>query len=151
MHPSSQEAKEPFVYSSIGGWLILVAIGLLTSPVSILYWVFAEILPGFRVVPLSEVSGGLRFYLGLDLVLNFLLLAYVIVVAVLFFQRRRIVPRLIISLYVLNLLFVLLDHFVFMTASGDQWMFGIVSGVVSALIWIPYFLISKRVRATFVV
>jgi hypothetical protein len=151
VHPSPQEANEPVIYSSIGGWLIVVAIGLLVSPVGILYFVFAEIIPGFRAVPLSEVSGSFKFYLGLNLGLNLLLFAYVIVAAVLFFQRRRIVPRLIISLYVLNLLFVLLDRFVFMTASGDQWMFGIVSGVVSALIWIPYFLISKRVRATFVV
>ena len=151
MNQAHAESVQRGQYSRIGGWLIVVAVALVLSAVSVLFFITSEILPAFRAIPFIEVSSWLRFYLISNLVLNVLLFLYVIVVGVMFFQRRKIVPKLIISLYVLNLLFVVLDRFIFMTASEDQWTFSIISGVVSALIWIPYFVVSKRARATFVV
>jgi len=138
-------------YTRIGGWLILVAIGLVLSPVSILLFISSDILPAFSAVPLSEVSNEFRFYLYLDLALNLSLFVYIIFVIVLFFKRRTVTPKLVISLYILNLLFILADRLVFKSINESQWTFGIISGVASSLIWIPYFLISKRVKATFTV
>ena len=138
-------------YTRIGGWLILVTIGLVLSPISILLFISSDILPAFSAVPLSQVSDEFRLYLYLDLVLNLSLFVYIIYVIVLFFKRRTAVPKLVISLYILNLLFILADRLVFKSINESQWTFGIISGIASSLIWIPYFLISKRVKVTFVV
>ena len=50
-------------YSRIGGWLIVSAIGLVLSPISLLFYISSEIMPAFTVVPLSETSGEFRTYL----------------------------------------------------------------------------------------
>jgi len=136
-------------YSRIGGWLIVPAIGLVLSPISLLFYISSEIMPAFTAVPLSETSGEFRTYLLLDLLLNLLVFAYTIVVAVLFFKRRRVAPKLVMSLYLLNLLFIIGERFVFMSLNELQWIIGIINGIVPSLIWIPYFLLSKRVQATF--
>jgi len=135
----------------IGGWLIVPAFGLILSAIFVLISISTEIIPVFTAVPFSDLSGQLRIYLVVDVVLNALLLIFIIVVAVLFFKRRRIVPKLMISLYFINLLFVLGDHFLFMSLNEVQWIFGVIQGVAACLVWIPYFLVSKRVKTTFVV
>ena len=137
-------------YSGIAGWLILPAIGLVLSPIFVLVFINSRILPFFTAVQFKEVHSELRTMLILDLVANLAMFAYNIVVALFFFKKKKILPKLVISLYVLNLLFLLADRFVFLTLNDQQFTFGLVRGVLPALIWIPYFLVSKRVRATFV-
>lgn len=148
---NENQPEKNLVYTKIGGWLILVAIGLVLSPVSILIYVISDILPAFSAVPFSQVSGELRLYLYLDLVFNLSLCVYIIYVIVLFFKRRTTAPKLVISLYILNFVFIILDRFVFKSISELQWTLVIIQSVASSLIWIPYFLISKRVKGTFVV
>lgn len=138
-------------YTKIGGWLILVAIGLVLSAISVLLYISSDILPAFRAVSASQASSELRIYLFLELVLNLSLLVYIIYVIVLFFKRRTATPKLVISLYILNFVFIIMDLFVFKSISESQWTFVIIYSVVSSLIWIPYFLVSKRVKGTFVV
>lgn len=138
-------------YSKIGGWLILIAIGLVLSPIFILLFINSEILPVFSAVPLSELSSEFRTYLFFDLAVNLIFFIYIIVVMVLFFKRRRMVPKLMILLYLINLVLIIVDGFVFRTLNETQWIFGIINGIATSLIWIPYFLVSRRVKATFVV
>ena len=138
-------------YKKIGGWLILVAIGLVLSSISVLLYLISDVLPAFSAVPSSQLSGELRIYLFLDLVLNISLLVYIVYVIVMFFKRSTAIAKLVISLYILNFAFIIMDRFVFKSISESQWTFVIIHSVVSSLIWIPYFLISKRVKGTFVV
>jgi hypothetical protein len=69
--------------------------------------------------------------------------------AVLFFQKSRWAPRLMIGLLALdvvaNVLVVVLGG-----ESGRAEARGLASSALRGLIWIPYFLVSKRVKATFV-
>jgi len=148
---SNNQPDKNLNYTKIGGWLILVAIGLVLSSIAVLLYIISDILPAFHVVSVSQVSGELRLYLFLDLVLNLSLLVYIIYVIVLFVKRRTAVPKFVISLYILNFAFIIIDRFVFKSISESQWIFVIIQSVASALIWIPYFLVSKRVKGTFVV
>lgn len=138
-------------YSGIGGWLILPAIGLVLSPIFVLLFINSRILPFFTAVQFTEDQSELRTMLILDLVVNLAIFAYNIAVAVFFFKKKKILPKLVISLYVLNLFFLLGDRFIFLTLNDEQFTLALVRGLLSSFIWIPYFLISKRVKATFVV
>jgi threonine/homoserine efflux transporter RhtA len=73
-----------------------------------------------------------------------------IVVAVLFFEKRRVAVRAIIGLMIASILAsvvqVLLNRAMFAKVDPQP----VIHACVYGAIWIPYFLKSKRVRNTFV-
>ena len=78
--------------------------------------------------------------------------AFVGLVAVFFFRSHRYAPRLYMALLGTNLALVVFDVGArYLSDVGQpldlRWL---ARGVVPAAIWIPYFLLSERVRATFV-
>jgi Protein of unknown function (DUF2569) len=155
------EQKSP---KGIGGWLILVLLGLILSPLRLILMIYWDMWPLFSTehwdsltspdsasyhplwnsVLIFEVAGNVTiFLLGLVALLSFL-------------RKRRWAPRLVILCIFLNFVFAAADTYLIkyvIGAPGDldfastpePWVAG-----VTALIWIPYFLISKRVKATFV-
>jgi len=159
-----QQQVAPQNYDKIGGWLILVAIGLIIAPLRILLFTLKDIFPVFApqtwsvlTTPGSEAYHPLWAPLLIgELVGNLFFVFLGIVLVVLFFQRRKIVPKLVIIYLVTNLGFVIADAYVAtlipIVAQQDNTstVKEIVRGVVSAAIWTPYFLISKRAKGTFV-
>jgi membrane-bound metal-dependent hydrolase YbcI (DUF457 family) len=87
---------------------------------------------------------------------NTALIVFSVIVAIYFFQKRRIVPKLMIALLLANVFFVGTDYFVanVIPAVGSQKdvesMTEFARVVIACVIWVPYFLVSKRVKATFV-
>jgi len=148
----------------IGGWLIVVAIGLIFASLRILLFTFKDIIPVFKPETWSLLTTpGTPAYHPLwaplligELAGNLFFVVFGITIVVLFFQRRRIVPRLVIIYLLTNLGFVLTDYFVAdlipIVAQQDNTsaVKEIFRGVVGAGIWIPYFIMSKRVKSTFV-
>lgn len=133
----------------IGGWLILPAIGMVLGPiVGVVGLVFALGLYS-RVV-----QAGYGGVFAVELLVGAVLLAFAIYVAVLFFRKQRKAPRMIIILLAAGLgtdLFLLVVELaasaqVFAAESLKQ----LVRDMIGAAIWIPYFRVSKRVKATFV-
>jgi hypothetical protein len=88
--------------------------------------------------------------------LNWTMLGYSICVAVLFFKQRRTFPRFYIGLLAGSAILGTVDYawgasIPFIAEeldSGD--LRQMTRGWMACLIWIPYMLLSKRVRATFV-
>lgn len=76
-----------------------------------------------------------------------------IVVAVLFFKKRRAAVRAIIGLMVLSILANIVQTFlsvsIFKNIDSSTFM-PIIHASIFGLIWIPYFLKSKRVTNTFI-
>lgn len=151
-------------YDKIGGWLTLVAIGLIFAPLRILLFTFKDIIPVFKpetwstlTTPTSEAYHSLwaPVLIG-ELVGNLFFVVFGIILAVLFFQRRKIVPKLAIIFLLTNLGFVVADSLVagMIPAVAQQdnasTVKEVVRGVVGAAIWVPYFIMSKRVKGTFV-
>ncbi len=135
--------------SGIGGWLILPAIGLILSP--IMYIVFIVLtLTGLE----NAAEQGYGGYIGLCVTVQCCLLVFIVVVAFYFFGKQKAAPRLMIILMITNLvLSVILLLAAFGTGEGMFIAGGVkdlAKGIIGSLIWIPYFLISKRVKATFV-
>jgi hypothetical protein len=76
-----------------------------------------------------------------------------ILLAVVFLQRRRGTPAFFIAFLVLNTVYLLIDSALYAAmdpASLDRRTSAeLAQRLVATAIWAPYFLISKRVQATF--
>jgi hypothetical protein len=155
----------PKQYDKIGGWLILVAIGLIFAPIRLLVVLFKDLLPALSADTWSRLTTpGTEAYhplwaplLFFEIIGNCLFILSPIIVAVFFFQRRRFVPRLIIVLLLANLVFVAIDYFAadlipFVAAQEDLGSLKeLIRALIACAIWVPYFLVSKRAKGTFVV
>ncbi len=151
-----------FSYNSIGGWLMLVAIGISISPILIAHSIFTQDYFNLMVWEniTSPASAGynptLAALYAVELVFNIVLFAYSCLLVVLFFKQRSSLPRLIIIFYVVNLLFLVGETAVLKVAglnnaeNMELLVKGIFKSIVAIVIWVPYFMLSQRVKETFV-
>jgi uncharacterized protein DUF2569 len=148
--------------SGIGGWLILVAIGLCVAPIRI----GAEIVRGLR--PLSPATWhaittpGTRVYHPLfgpliigELAMNAVLFIWAGALLYLFFAKRRAFPTAMILFLVARVVFQAVDLGVALMVPvaaariGGEVYGSLAGGILVAVIWGRYFVASKRVEATF--
>jgi hypothetical protein len=154
----------------IGGWLILPIIHLVLNAGLILFYLAKGFAKGFAnglaegapqaataPAPPVEFSPGVDFAMALSL-FSLLIVAYAVFCLIQFFRKKKSVPRLMIVFYILLLVLVgasyyLVTQFPELPHSpkmvGEATM-GIVRTVIAVAIWIPYFLVSVRVKNTFV-
>ena len=148
----------------IGGWLIVIAIGLLLSLLQNLGGAVRSFLPLREPVwtrltdPSSPVyHPSWRGALIYEAVAACLYLVMNLVAVILFFGKRRLFP--IVTVVCIPLIFVmgLVDHYLgslipavassAVHANSVSWL---ATKFVAMHVWIPYLLVSKRVKATFV-
>ena len=140
----------------IRGWLILPAIGVVLNPIGLLAALVqsCDILNDPFAEHVYEQYPGLQGLVTFELVINWVLLGLSIWLAVSFFKKRSYAPTLYISYILIRILInvillagssVVLDGE--LVVQQGAWT---VASVIAACIWIPYFRVSKRVRATFV-
>lgn len=148
----------------IGGWLILIAIGLILTPILILIDLVGE--NGFYDAYTWSVlwnTEGMQgkpnvILIAIELMINLARIIFAIILIILFFERRSTVPRLMVILFASTAVFIILDAIAAYAINGDVFSTEedqattkeIVQSIIRAAIWIPYFLISKRVKETFV-
>lgn len=118
--------------TGIGGWLIVMMIGLMGS-------ILLE-----AVSLYIDLAAGTYLEFGLDLCF----LSFAIICLVFMFRHSRHFPKLGIALYVfglLNNLFFYVTH-----DSPPNTIGSIVGSLIGTAIWVTYLLRSKRVKNTFV-
>ena len=147
----------------IGGWLILVAFILLRAPIAVLVTLFRAVFPLLQHDTWAALTTkGTESYHPLwapliisELIVNLAFLALALIVLVLFFRRKRSFPRFVIILYLAHLgwevcLTLVLRQIPAMAGEpATSSLVGVIGLSLGCAIWIPYFLVSKRVRATF--
>ncbi len=146
------------------GWLILPMIAVVLSPLRMAKDIF-DTLPSYSASNWAEltVSGGARYsalwapYLLGSLAVNILLVAFSLLLARLFFGRRSSLPRAYIGFFAVSLVVRALDLSLASMMTVDagsvaraDWV-TLIRDMVSGALWSWYFLISRRVAATFVV
>jgi len=150
-------------YDKIGGWLIICAIGLALYPVQAAVSLFTEIIPALSSENWLRLTtpGSVSYHplwaplLISELVGNGVFLIFSIGVIVFFFNRRKIVARLVILFLAANFIFVSLDCYFTQAilAVADPLNMGpiinFVRTLVASTIWTVYFIFSKRVKKTF--
>ena len=145
------------------GWLILPMIGVVLSPLRMLKDIVGT-LPSYSASTWADltVSGGARYsawwapYLLVELAVNILLLAYSLLLIRQFFSRRSSLPRAWIGFIAASLVARALDLNLATQMSGDagsvtptDWA-ELIRDTFTAALWSWYFLVSRRVAATFV-
>ena len=136
-------------YDNVGGALLLVAIGLAgTAVVNALSLTLRLHRSYYITAPTAAVEA-------------FFALVYIVaplVLLVFLFMKKRILPKLMISFYLLTLGIAVLFYIGARSLPGSH-MFQkaiyeakvlILASSGACFIWVPYFLISERVKKTFV-
>jgi hypothetical protein len=147
----------------LGGWLILVAIGLVLTAGQAFLLLFGTFVPIFTDGQWEALTTkGISTYhpLWAPLLLfeatgNVLLAVAAVTALVLFFRKSAAFPGFMIGFYLFAAMFLLIDVVagtrIPAVASSDD--FGSTRGLMRALIacaiWIPYMRKSRRVRNTF--
>jgi Protein of unknown function (DUF2569) len=148
----------------IGGWLILVVIGLVVTPIRLTYLLMTTYVPIFRDGSWSQLTTpGMPAYhalwapvLSFEIVGNMLILVLALVTLFCLIRKSRKTPKMAIALYGWAAVFVVIDSFVgnlipaVAAQSDPASVKELMRSLIGAAIWIPYFLVSKRVKATFV-
>jgi hypothetical protein len=133
----------------IGGWLILPAIGLVLGGVLSVVGLAISV-ANYEWL----VDQGYDAYFGVSICIDFGMFIFLLVAAVLFFGKKRSAPGAMIGLMVANIVSSIIVTTVAFGTHEEQLVLlsakSLASGIVSAAIWIPYFCVSKRVKATFV-
>jgi uncharacterized membrane protein YhdT len=148
----------------LGGWLILVGFGIVISPLRIIGLVLPSYVEIFTngawetlTTPGTQAYNPLwsPIILG-EMGINILLVAAWIFIAYLFFTKKALFPKWYIGVALFTLAFIVMDAYAITLVLPEQPMFDdetmkeLARSLVSVLIWVPYMLVSKRVKATFI-
>lgn len=155
--------RENTELKGLGGWLILVGIGLILSVVIIpvgLYPLF-EILDPELWSSLAEFqpetfNPTMRLVVYAELLANALLFMACLYLIFLFFKKHYLFPRCFIAIQVTVVVMILVDSYVISLFNPDMPALDLDTlksfsrSSIMAAIWISYMLKSERVKLTFV-
>lgn len=170
LETSIQEEKKhdtvPLGISGLGGWLILVQIGLFVSVIGGFISIFTKIIPTFDPAVWEVLTTpGTEWYHPLwgplvvfETIFAIASLVLVIYLLICFYLKKSFVPRLFIILYAGNLMVTVIDSVlmsIIHNATGimdesTSLFSDVIRNAITCAIWIPYFLKSERVANTFV-
>ena len=152
------------VRSGLGGWLILVGIGVVVSPFRLLAEL-GQIYGPFFSDGLYEVltTPGTDAYHPLwstiiwgEVIGNVIIMLAAIYLIFMFFGKKALFPKLYIWIAVGSVVFFVLDALLAKIVIPEVPFFdpdtikGMVNSIITLVIWVPYMMLSKRVRVTFV-
>lgn len=148
----------------LGGWLILVGLGIIFSPVKIIAMIFpvySEIFSNGSWEALT--TPGTEAYHSLwgaiiigEILINVALVIAWLFIAFLFFSKKIAFPRWYIGILLFTLAFIFIDALALKSVMPNEPVFDpetikeIGRTLIVSLIWVPYMLVSKRVKATFI-
>ena len=148
----------------LGGWLILIGFVIILTPIRLIVLVlsvYMEVFSGgaWEVLTTPGTEAYNPFwapYLIGEIAINVGLVLACLFTVFLFFSKKKIFPKWFIGILVFSLSFILIDALAIKIVLPNEPIFDTDTAkefartLIGALIWIPYMLKSKRVKATFV-
>lgn len=157
-------------YYGIGGWLIFVLLGLIITTVTNIYYVISELILFFEPDTWESITTyGSELYHPLfapfiifEVFFNLIMSVGAIILVILMLRKSHLFPKLMILYLIGAFILQFVDMFL-----GYKVYFGVpifedireeafgeilsatFGFVIYMAIWIPYFIKSKRVKATF--
>jgi transglutaminase-like putative cysteine protease len=140
----------------INGWLVLLAIGVVLTPVRLLIDVAKNPDLYFGSAWFTWLSAKQYFLFGYALVsqiYNIFKVSFSVLLVILLFKRRTSFPLLMIIQIGANLVLTSADLIISNTVDLLEPVSAkdMIAAIVGSLIWIPYLLMSQRVKETFVI
>jgi transglutaminase-like putative cysteine protease len=142
----------------IGSWLVLPLIGLALTPFNVIYQLVTNNF--FDDTAISNLKNSSQYpgvtwdaLLIFELAGNIILLVLAILCFISFIKRRDITARLMVTYYIYAFVIVALDQFITArlnigeSSPADSTL---VRSFIGCALWVPVFLISSRVKNTFV-
>lgn len=141
----------------IGGWLVIVVIGLYLTPFTVSYLIYnlefynvstwTNYIDSYNEFPF--LIGGLYFF---ELLLNIGMIVFAILLIIMMHQRRKSFPILFVWFRIYCLVGLIIDTIIMAQLVGlDTSDYSdLFKTIVGAAIWIPYMLYSQRVKNTFI-
>lgn len=150
--------------TGIGGWLLLLGLGLVGSVVKNVYELYSVYYPliisekwGQITDPESKYYNPLLSkFIYIEMFSISLLLVVGIYVTYLFFMRKKYFPRMFVVLILLSFAMTVVSviSFSVIVPTGkvfdQQTLASVVGSVFNFIVWVPYLRWSRRVRLTFV-
>jgi len=135
----------------IGGWLILVAISLAIAPLRSIHGIYAtlHVLYSGRFQHMLSIRPGVAVLILFEATTNTIFLTALVALNFLFYKKKRAFPLLMIAFLSVQLPLVLIDHLWAAHFYSPRFPSTLIGGILAAAIWIPYYLRSERVKATF--
>jgi hypothetical protein len=141
----------------ISGWLLPVAIGLVISPLMILNNTVTNNLPVLtnpRLHAFLETHPAIEGLIVFEIATNLIFIAVLVALNVLFFKKKRSFPTYMILYLCLHLIVdagdAVVAHALMPSVPVPAPLQAITRSFLAGLIWIPYLLVSRRVKVTFV-
>lgn len=159
-----REVEEPPLgISGLGGWLVFIQIGLYISViVSLVTMVQAVSMLSDSETGRLLTSPDSPYYHPIwktafifEGVTSGIMFIFTIIILKSFYQKKRMLPRLMIIFYSVNFLLMLITFLMLneiplaKEAQGVNSTSTLIGGVLGCAIWIPYFIRSERVNNTF--
>jgi transglutaminase-like putative cysteine protease len=141
---------------SIGGWLVLITIGL---GLTFFYNVYNLLSSDYFNSGIWNYYMGTQgfWYRGLwlfETAGNTFIVCYSAFCVVLMLTKRDILPKIIIGFYLFVIIFFLIDAlwgYFFKGNISEHSSYNIIRAIIVAAIWVSYFRVSIRVKETFIV
>lgn len=156
--------KENIELKGLGGWLILIGIGAVLSPIRLLIssiQIYHPIFTDGTWEALTTIGSEVYHPLWKPLLLgeiifNVGMVTVSIYLIYLFFAKHYLFPKFFIGIFAASVIFIPLDAWLISFVAPNEPMFDpettkeFTRVLVTILIWVPYMLVSKRVKATYV-
>lgn len=146
------------LYDQIGGWLILPLLAFLLTPFVVSIFLINT---GYFNTAIWNVFQGTtsnipyKLLLAFEFTGNVIVITLSVVCAIFMVQRKAMLPLFAVGFYLFNFVFVLFDFLLLyaipnLAAPASNEVFTVIRAFVSAAVWVPYFMLSSRVRQTFI-
>ena len=147
----------------LSGWLSLVGLGLIITPILLLWSIYNSISVYDSADYMNELMPGLIGLVSFEIIGNIIFAGVAVYLLYLFFKKKTKFPQYYIYFLIGSLVFVGLDYFILSSLSADGyeakkiitdslsqgWM-DMIRALISAVIWVSYMKKSRRVKATFI-
>lgn len=143
---------EKKIFSKIGGWLWIPLFSLAVTAILLVVVVVRDIQVVFESYSLLENK--LKFWIVYESVIKFIFFVASIYISGLFFRRKRMLPVCYIYFIIALIIYEVSDiwvanNYLQLAVDVDD-IKRIAQRLIHAAIWIPYFLVSARVKRTFI-
>jgi Domain of Unknown Function with PDB structure (DUF3857)/Protein of unknown function (DUF2569)/Transglutaminase-like superfamily len=143
-------------FITIGGWLVLILIGLIITPISVMILlVNKDYFAISKWNTLTHSSSAIWFKSAViyETTGNTILMGYAVFCLILLLNKRDILPKFISGYFIFAAIFFIIDYvFAINIKEADSSVLSaMIRSIIIAAIWVPYFRMSTRVEQTFIV